>query len=64
LSTVQSNVSQRIHHLEEFLHVRLFRRLYRGVVPTAEGDALYERAKQLIATLDETEKAIRPDPDA
>jgi DNA-binding transcriptional LysR family regulator len=60
LGTVQSNVSLRIRNLEVFLGVPLFVRLHRSVAPTTQGDLLYRHAKRVIATLDETERAIRP----
>ena len=59
LGTVQSNVSTRIRCLEDFLGTPLFDRHYRGVVPTEKGEELYIHAKQVIATLDHTERAIR-----
>ncbi|MFY9316408.1 MAG: LysR family transcriptional regulator [Burkholderiales bacterium] len=60
LGTVQSNVSLRIRNLEEFLDVPLFVRMHRNVVPTEHGETLYQHAKNVIATLDETERAVRP----
>ena len=60
LGTVQSNVSARIQNLERFLGVSLFERRYRGIVPTEKGKELYGHAKQLLATLDLTERCIRP----
>jgi DNA-binding transcriptional LysR family regulator len=60
LGTVQSNVSTRIRNLERFLGVTLFERRYRGIVPTEKGEKLYEHAKNVIASLDHTERAIRP----
>jgi DNA-binding transcriptional LysR family regulator len=60
LGTVQSNVSLRIRNLEGFLGVALFVRLHRSVAPTTEGDLFYRHAKQVIATLDEATRAIRP----
>jgi len=59
LRTVQSNVSTRIRYLEDFLGTPLFERRYRVVVPTQKGEELYVHAKQVIATLDHTERAIR-----
>jgi DNA-binding transcriptional LysR family regulator len=59
LGTVQSNVSLRIRNLEEFLGATLFKRLHRSVVPTAQGELLYRHAMHVIATLDETERAMR-----
>jgi LysR family transcriptional regulator, cell division regulator len=60
LGTVQSNVSSRIRNLEKFLGVPLFERRYRGIEPTEKGRALYEQAKNVIASLDHTERLIRP----
>jgi DNA-binding transcriptional LysR family regulator len=60
LGTVQSNVSARVRSLEQFLEVPLFERRYRSVVPTEKGEKLYGYAKQLIASLDHTEREIRP----
>ena len=59
LGTVQSNVSARIRSLEEFLGVPLFERRYRAVVPTQTGDLLYEHAKQVIDTLENTARVVR-----
>ncbi len=59
LGTVQSNVSSRILSLERFIGVPLFERRYRTVVPTEKGDRLYEHAKQVIETLDHTERTLR-----
>src|SRR5437867_3561560 len=59
LGTVQSNVSTRIRGLEVFLGVALFERRYRAVIPTENGEKLYEHAKQVIATLDHTEQVIK-----
>lgn len=56
LGTVQSNVSTRIRSLESTLGVRLFERRYRAVIPTENGEKLYGHAKQVIATLDTTER--------
>jgi DNA-binding transcriptional LysR family regulator len=59
LGTVQSNVSTRIRCLEESLGAPLFERHYRGVVPTANGDKLYVYAKQVIETIDLTEREFK-----
>ncbi len=59
LGTVQSNVSARIRALEDALGGALFERHYRGVVPTAKGQELYARAKDLIATFEITERAVK-----
>ncbi len=60
LGTVQSNVSLRIRNLEGFLGVPLFVRMRRTVIPTSHGEVLYRHAKHVIATMDETERAVRP----
>jgi DNA-binding transcriptional LysR family regulator len=59
LATVQSNVSARIRALEDALGGALFERHYRGVVPTLKGQELYARAKDLIATFETTERAVK-----
>ena len=59
LGTVTSNVSMRIRGLEEFLGVPLFVRARRCVVPTAQGELLYGHAKNVIAKVEETERAVR-----
>lgn len=59
LGTVQSNVSTRIRDLERFLGVALFLRRYRAVIPTENGERLYNHAKQVIATLDHTSQVIK-----
>jgi LysR family nitrogen assimilation transcriptional regulator len=64
LGTVQSNVSTRVKQLERLLGVLLFERRYRDVVPTAKGEQLYNRAKELIAAAAKTEESIRLESDA
>jgi DNA-binding transcriptional LysR family regulator len=61
LGTVHSNVSLRIRNLEEFLEVRLFRRLHRSVVPTPQGELLYRHAKHVIEAFEETAHAVKLD---
>jgi len=60
LGTVQSNVSLRIRNLEQSLGVTLFERRHRSVTPTEHGETLYRHAIQVIETLDETRRAIKP----
>jgi DNA-binding transcriptional LysR family regulator len=59
LSTVQSNVSDHIHGLEDSLGVPLFIRGNRCLEPTRAADVLYEYAMKVTATLDEAESRIR-----
>lgn len=59
LGTVPSNMSARVRKLERSLGVALFERRYRSLVPTEKGEALYGRAKGVIASLEATERAIR-----
>jgi DNA-binding transcriptional LysR family regulator len=61
LDTVQSNVSARIRNLEEFLGVVLFERRYRAIVPTDKGRKLYAHAQHVLATLEFTERLMRPE---
>jgi len=46
-------ISMAILRLEEELSCRLFNRTARGLVPTAQGEYLYPRARQILALLDE-----------
>lgn len=59
LGTVQSNVSARIRSLEEFFGVALFERRHRTVVPTEHGERLYGHAKEVVATVEHSERVIR-----
>ena len=62
LGTVQSNVSSRIRNLERLLGVALFERRYRGVVPTENGNKIYEHAKLVMAALDHTQTVLQSPP--
>jgi DNA-binding transcriptional LysR family regulator len=59
LDTVQSQVSLRIHRLEEFLNSPLFVRLHRGVMPTTKGELLYQHAKRVLAGVADMESAVK-----
>ena len=58
LGPVQSNVSARIQGLERSLGEPLFERRWRSVTPTGKGDQLYGHAKQVIAALEQVERAF------
>ena len=59
LNTVQSNVSARIHRLEEDIGSPLFVRLHRGIRPTAKGEIMYRYATRVLADVTELEAAVR-----
>lgn len=59
LGTVQSNVSKQIADFEDELGVPLFRRGYRGIVPTAKGRLLYAHAGRVIADVEKIAKIVK-----
>lgn len=59
LSTVPSNVTQRIQALERDLNVELFHRSRRGVALTALGSRLLPYAEQIKHTLREAQSAVQ-----
>ncbi|MCX7364897.1 MAG: LysR substrate-binding domain-containing protein [Alphaproteobacteria bacterium] len=61
LNTVQSNVTQRVHRLEEALGVALFERSRSGARLTAAGERLLPYAARVGALLDEAGRAARDD---
>lgn len=61
LHTVQSNVTTRIRQLEQELGTPLFRRLPRGVEPTAAGRRLLPYAQRVVRLLEEARRAARDD---
>lgn len=61
LNTVQSNVTQRVHRLEEALGVALFERSRSGARLTAAGERLLPYAARVGALLDEAARAARDD---
>ena len=56
LHLTQSGVSQQIKALEEALHVTLFDRVNRRIIPTGEAEILYEECSR---RLDELERALQ-----
>src|SRR5436190_17472691 len=61
LNTVQSNVTQRVHRLEESLGVALFERSCAGARLTAAGERLMPYAARLDALLEEAGRVARDD---
>lgn len=58
LGQARSSVNRLVLALEERLGVQLLHRTTRRVSPTSNGQALYERARQLLDDLDEMEHSI------
>lgn len=58
LGVTRSAVSQTLKGLEDRLGVRLIQRTTRRLAPTEEGRAFYERARRLLADIDDAEQAI------
>ncbi len=59
LYTVQSQVSARIHRLEQLSAAPLFNRLHRCVAPTEKGEVLYQHAKRVLQELAELETVLK-----
>ncbi|MBR5232265.1 MAG: LysR family transcriptional regulator [Clostridia bacterium] len=57
----QPNLSKAIRELENGLHIRLFRRSSRGVIPTPEGEEFLQYARGIITQVDKVESLYRPD---
>lgn len=61
LGTTQSAVSQQVRSLEEALGLQLFVRVYRGVVLTRSGEALYQSVQEgfqrIVSTLEELQQS-------
>ena len=53
------SVSKQISQLEHTLDVQLLNRSTRHVSPTATGSAYYERAKQILADMEEADSSVR-----
>ncbi|MEM9066137.1 MAG: LysR family transcriptional regulator [Planctomycetota bacterium] len=60
----QPSLSAQIKKLEAYLGVSLFDRQGRGVVPTAAGELLLPRARDLIEELGDIERSLKTDTDA
>jgi len=58
LGVTPSAISKRVAALEQRLDARLFNRTTRRVSPTDVGRALYERARGILADLEEAEEAV------
>lgn len=61
LGLPRSSVSEQIRTLEQLLDTRLLLRTTRKVQTTPDGQALYERSKDLLAEMDELESLFRQD---
>lgn len=59
LNYVQSNVTARIHKLEEELNTVLFNRHRRGMTLTPEGKKLLKYSKEILLLTDEMKKAVQ-----
>jgi LysR family nitrogen assimilation transcriptional regulator len=59
LNISQPALGAQIKLLEKQLKVELFQRHSRGAVPTAAGLFLYNRSKDILSSVDETERALR-----
>lgn len=64
LGLPRSTVSEQIRLLEELLGTRLFQRTTRKVQATPDGQALYERSKDMLEQMDELEGLFRQDASA
>jgi LysR family nitrogen assimilation transcriptional regulator len=62
LHLVQPAVTRQIRTLEEEIGVPLFDRTRQGMVPTAAGEVLVERARRALQELERARAEIRPDP--
>ncbi|THB74455.1 MAG: LysR family transcriptional regulator [Desulfobulbaceae bacterium] len=58
LFTSQPTVSEHMRNLEEQLGCKLFDRLGRSILPTAEAEVLYPRAIDILNELDQIEKTL------
>jgi LysR family nitrogen assimilation transcriptional regulator len=61
LHLVQPAVTRQIRSLEEEIGVPLFERTRQGMIPTAAGEALVERARRALHELERARAEIRPD---
>jgi len=58
LGLTKSSVSKQVARLEERLGARLLNRTTRRLSPTEVGTAFYERARRIVAEVEETERAV------
>lgn len=61
LSLPPSAVTSTLQKLEAYLEVKLLNRTTRSIALTADGAAYYERCRQILAEIEETEAALRND---
>jgi DNA-binding transcriptional LysR family regulator len=61
LGLPRSTVSEQVRDLERLVDARLLHRTTRRVRPTQDGQALYERAREVLAQMDELENLFRQD---
>ncbi|MGG2397795.1 LysR family transcriptional regulator [Pseudomonas sp. SH1-B] len=61
LGLPRSTVSEQVRDLEQLVDARLLHRTTRRVRPTQDGQMLYERARELLAQMDELENLFRQD---
>ena len=61
LGLPRSTVSEQVRNLEHLVDARLLHRTTRRVRPTQDGQVLYERARELLAQMDELEQLFRQD---
>jgi DNA-binding transcriptional LysR family regulator len=59
LNTSQSSLSRTIQLLEYFLKAQLFNRVPKGLVLTKQGEILFEKTKEMFATLADAKSAIQ-----
>jgi DNA-binding transcriptional LysR family regulator len=59
LDIVQSQVSARIHRLEELAASRLFNRLHRSVAPTEKGEVVYQHAMRILDDVAQLETVMK-----
>src|SRR4051794_39654544 len=59
LNVSQPALGVQMRQLEKRLGVELLQRHSRGAVPTAAGLFLYNRSKEILSSVDETERALR-----
>lgn len=64
LFLTQPAISKRVASLEELLHCKLFNRIGRNISLTREGERLLPRAREILSTVEQTERDIREGSDS
>ncbi len=59
LNISQSALSRSVQQLEHLLKVQLFNRIPRGLILTKEGEILFEKVKEMAASLEDAKNAIQ-----